>query len=448
MNTIYRLKMMLFAAILCSALALDASQSTISGVASGDSLVINQTYTVTVQAKDTFGKNLFSGGEDIYAYITDPCTRGPNMSCVPSAFNQSAVNGGEKIIKLSDLRNGKYSTDFDLNHIGDATISIILAHRQAVVGKYYNSGGISGLPDVVTSSPDINFSWAAGQDITPGNSNNVSAQFTTKLISFQSGNCTVSATQDDGADVKINGVAHVSNYGINKASSTSFDYNFNAFETYDLKIDWKNLAGPGVIKLYWQCVGDKIIIPPKNYGYAEDLGASLLQVSVVCPEKYEQTPSTTDQCRTICGDGYVISPEVCDDNNTVSGDGCSTDCTVESGHVCAGGDSENKDTCRLWSTGFYTNDSVRPTECITKCGDGQRVGSEACDDGNTIDDDGCSSDCSEIELAWKCGTSVPNICTRDYKSVPLTSIERALQIGTLVAIPILITYRQILSCLQ
>lgn len=65
---------------LCVALAFDASQSTISGITSGDSLVINQTYTITVQAKDSGGNNLATGGENIYAYITDPCTRGINMS--------------------------------------------------------------------------------------------------------------------------------------------------------------------------------------------------------------------------------------------------------------------------------------------------------------------------------------------------------------------------------
>ena len=39
--------------------------------------------------------------------------------------------------------------------------------------------------------------------------------------------------------------------------------------------------------------------------------------------------------------------------------------------------------------------------CETVCGDGLRVGSENCDDGNSADGDGCSSTC-EVEAEWIC----------------------------------------------
>ncbi|CAI2371112.1 unnamed protein product [Moneuplotes crassus] len=275
--------------------------------------------------------------------------------------------------------------------------------------------------------------------ITPTSHNNVVDQFTSKLTSFQTGTCCMSAFQDDGSDVKINGVLFINNYGNVMAFTTSFNYTFNAFETYDLEIDWKDINYGGAIKLYWDCGGGKILIPSESYASAEDIGTSPLQVSAACLDKYEQTPSTTDQCRPKCGDGYVISPEVCDDNNTVSGDRCSFDCTaIELSWYCLGGSSTSKSVCAECSNWFYLNDPSSPSECTTKCSDGYRVGSEVCDDGDIVDEDGCSSDCSETEVGWKCDTSVPNICTRDYKSVPLTSNERSLQIGTLVTIPILI----------
>ena len=37
------------------------------------------------------------------------------------------------------------------------------------------------------------------------------------------------------------------------------------------------------------------------------------------------------------------------------------------------------------------------------CGDGIRSAKEQCDDGNTVDGDGCSSDCKTIEFGFEVG---------------------------------------------
>mmetsp|Transcript_22180 Transcript_22180/g.21412 ORF Transcript_22180/g.21412 Transcript_22180/m.21412 type:complete len:221 (+) Transcript_22180:1575-2237(+) len=56
----------------------------------------------------------------------------------------------------------------------------------------------------------------------------------------------------------------------------------------------------------------------------------------------------------------------CDDNNLINGDGCNSDCNVETGWECIGGDAATPDTC---------------TEI---CGDGIRFSAtfHECDDGN------------------------------------------------------------------
>ncbi len=46
--------------------------------------------------------------------------------------------------------------------------------------------------------------------------------------------------------------------------------------------------------------------------------------------------------------------------------------------------------------------------CETVCGDGLRVGSESCDDGNSADGDGCSSTC-EVEAEWICSMASSDI---------------------------------------
>ena len=45
-----------------------------------------------------------------------------------------------------------------------------------------------------------------------------------------------------------------------------------------------------------------------------------------------------------------------------------------------------------------------------ECGDGQRDGSEACDDGNLVSGDGCAPGCTR-EMGYNCTSSSPSICT-------------------------------------
>ena len=77
---------------------------------------------------------------------------------------------------------------------------------------------------------------------------------------------------------------------------------------------------------------------------------------------------------------------MCDDGNTKSSDGCSSDClTIEKGFTCT-----------------KSLDKSKPDICTSKCGDGIKASDEACDDGNTKDNDGCSADCKTIETGFTC----------------------------------------------
>ena len=100
--------------------------------------------------------------------------------------------------------------------------------------------------------------------------------------------------------------------------------------------------------------------------------------------------SDKTQCITQWGDGIKAGSEGWDDSNSSSGDGCSSSCAVENGYKCSGGSLYSADTWTKCAKGFYTNFSDT-TQCITKWGDGIRVGSEKCDDGNLVDGEGWSS---------------------------------------------------------
>ncbi len=174
-------------------------------------------------------------------------------------------------------------------------------------------------------------------------------------------------------------------------------------------------------------------------------------------------PKTGGQCseNAICGDKKLSGLEVCDDGNAEDGDGCSADCmTVENGyrcttpgllctpdscgdgelneemgeecdagdsgldygirgmcgknchfaHYCGDGlldpiDIANGEEC---DAGGDTSDSYNGCtwECkkVNYCGDGQiQAEHEQCDDGNSVDGDGCSSSCS-FESGFTCIT--------------------------------------------
>lgn len=119
-----------------------------------------------------------------------------------------------------------------------------------------------------------------------------------------------------------------------------------------------------------------------------------------------------------CGDGVLQISEFCDDGNTVSGDGCSSTCVTETSVCVRCGDDRCTDSPRTVDCGQATPGITVTCEIINgvcqvtnsnQCGNGQKEGAEECDDGNTVDDDGCSADCkNEAEQCLQ-----DNDCTQD-----------------------------------
>ena len=104
-----------------------------------------------------------------------------------------------------------------------------------------------------------------------------------------------------------------------------------------------------------------------------------------------------------CGNGALDSHglyvEVCDDSNTVNGDGCSSLCTIESGYSC------NR----------IDNSEANPDVCTPNCGNSVFDTAEQCDDGNVLSGDGCSATCL-VEANWGCSLPVlgtPSVCLPD-----------------------------------
>ncbi|CAD8079606.1 unnamed protein product [Paramecium sonneborni] len=103
------------------------------------------------------------------------------------------------------------------------------------------------------------------------------------------------------------------------------------------------------------------------------------------------TPSV---CSKMCGNGLRDQGEECDDGNGVNNDGCSN-CKVDTDYVCSGGSDTTSDKCKA---------------IPEICGDGIKKSTEECDDGNTLNGDGCSKQC-KIEIGYSCmGITCSSIC--------------------------------------
>ena len=106
-----------------------------------------------------------------------------------------------------------------------------------------------------------------------------------------------------------------------------------------------------------------------------------------------------------CGDGFQRSIEECDDGNNLDGDGCSSKCKEECG-PCPQYSSPPPGWCSegvIVPRGPDECGCARPASCeAIVCGDELQQGNEECDDGNTNNNDGCSSTC-KLE---RCGDNI------------------------------------------
>ena len=98
-------------------------------------------------------------------------------------------------------------------------------------------------------------------------------------------------------------------------------------------------------------------------------------------------------CRleTACGDGVVDPGEGCDDGNVVDHDGCSYACALEEPVIDVCDEQPDGATCTTAAGAGLCMDGL----CIlATCGDQHLDPGEDCDDGNTVDGDGCSGGCA------------------------------------------------------
>jgi cysteine-rich repeat protein len=130
-------------------------------------------------------------------------------------------------------------------------------------------------------------------------------------------------------------------------------------------------------------------------------------LSTTCPDQPGYECKSSADCASGC---YCSAAGTC-----VEGGFCATDADCGAGFTC----NEERSACEP-DTNLCINDQdcaageqcdVRTNTCVAKppvavCGDAVRNPGEACDDGNRVDGDGCSKDCSSTEI---CGNGVLDV---------------------------------------
>jgi hypothetical protein len=129
---------------------MDATKSTISGVIENPPFIKGVSYTFSVNAKDSSGNSITTGGEIVYISITNPCTRGPNMACdaIPSAPTVLATDVNSR---MTDHSNGTYTYTTTFNFLGEFTISFLIIDVLGTNGTLYDSNTIGS--GTATSPP-------------------------------------------------------------------------------------------------------------------------------------------------------------------------------------------------------------------------------------------------------------------------------------------------------
>ncbi|CAD8057334.1 unnamed protein product [Paramecium sonneborni] len=128
-------------------------------------------------------------------------------------------------------------------------------------------------------------------------------------------------------------------------------------------------------------------------------------------------------CRNICGDGYLaIDPfdrnsEECDDFNLTNFDGCSSTCKFQcQSNVCK---TCVNNKCIECIDNYYLNQNQN--KCIEQCNDNIIIGSEICEDMNSLLYDGCYN--CQLSCQSSCSNCTINGCLSCFQGYQLVGIH-------------------------
>ena len=121
---------------------IDATKWLVTGSGVTSPIVVSQTNTVTLTARDSSGTNLGVGGDQVYISITNQWTRGSNMQWVPVG-GATTVLASPINAPMVDNGDGTYTYSYSVTIPGTITVAIIIITNTGVTGEYFNNPNLS-----------------------------------------------------------------------------------------------------------------------------------------------------------------------------------------------------------------------------------------------------------------------------------------------------------------
>ena len=201
------------------------------------------------------------------------------------------------------------------------------------------------------------YQWGSG-NVTPNKADDVSVHFVTSVTPFITDAYNFTLVSDAGNIWTFDG--YVVNNNMNPVGNGTYSYNnvaLNAFQTYNVLIDFADWGGNAEIQMYWKTSTiSNQTIPKENLSIPYDTASSPYQITVNCPTGYKVGGAAMNQWVTNWGDGLIYGAEVWDDANSVSGDGWASDwTTIEDGWIWVNGSTTHKSDWSIWDAGYDPN---------------------------------------------------------------------------------------------
>ncbi|CAI2380491.1 unnamed protein product [Moneuplotes crassus] len=416
--------------------------------------------------------------------------RNADFTC-SAVFGQQSVLENKVTVVMSES-SGNYTCSHNVTNPGIISINVYELSQQ-ILARYYDNTKYEGSP-IESFISNLNQYWG-NADLITSQSDNVGILYNFYYLPSETNHLQLLVEADDSATLyssdmnvtiqsgtsslvpvqqgrlyhaqvryaEYNGKAYLNvsqshHYGsFSPISSSHFYYPNSRISSLDLSIKCPSGFISSFTETSPQCVpacGDSLLVEGEecddgnmidsdgcssackiepNYVCSRNSSASS-NSCVQCTSGYYQN-SQKNQCITKCGDGLRVGAEACDDGNVLNLSGCNAHCEVEDNSVCNGGSITSPDICEVCEIGTSPDKNMNPQICDSVCGDNYRVKDEACDDGNTISGDGCSTKC-EIEDKWDCVEikfGQPDQCYLKDREINLSSSQKQQQAATFAA---------------
>ncbi|CAI2383457.1 unnamed protein product [Moneuplotes crassus] len=337
-----------------------STYSQVSGTGIGEAILFLN-LNVTVQAKDSSGTNLTTGGDYFLFNVFNQCQIITFGQCEMNA-DASDMQLSPNSLWMTDNGDGTYSAQYTASLSGNATVLIYLLQSEAAHAEIYRGVAFGTANTTIESWSQINKQIA---DISTvyGDTKGISMSIYFRVIGPHNETIDFQVQSEDGVDVEIDDTNQINKLG---ETCSPCLYNFSLSMTDDsfikFKINYKKKTGSADVQLLWKSttLGATYVLVPTEYIYKQEMVRNTTyNCEIKCPPYHSEThPDHTGECYEICGDGSRVGTEICDDNNTLSGDGCDKTCrSIEQGYVCERmGGTFSSDKCVLCKYGYEVND--------------------------------------------------------------------------------------------